>query len=75
MAELKVVQLASDLSQVKVTPWHLLLQFSVLPEPGWSWGGGGGGDLFQKTGTLGGNWPETGEGAESTADRHSESYP
>lgn len=37
MAELKLVQLASDLSQVKVTPWHLLLQPSVLPEPGWSW--------------------------------------
>lgn len=42
VAGLKVVQLASDLSQVKVTPWHLLLQFSVLPEPGWSWRGGGG---------------------------------
>jgi hypothetical protein len=36
MAELKVVQLASDLSQVRVTPWHLPLQTSVLPEPGWS---------------------------------------
>lgn len=74
MTELKLVQLASDLSQVKVTPWHLLPQPSVLPEPGWSLGVSGVEVGSFPEDTLGGNWPGTGEGAESTIDRQSGSY-